>query len=101
MSLLGSKDEREALWRWARGWQDTLKRECTDLKNRIKVIDTDLKHLALIEYAAKPNPCKACKGLGKIRHWHAQDESVIRPCTTCKGSGEGPDVVTRLGKVVS
>jgi len=101
MSLLGTKDKREGLWKWARGQQHKLKNERGKLEDRIKAIDFDLERFAQIEYAAKPNPCKACDGLGKIRHWIAQDESEVKDCRTCRGSGEGPDVVTQLGKVVS
>lgn len=99
--MLGSKDERKELWYWVHSEQHKLTRERDDLKQRLKDIDAALAHHARVERACWPNPCKKCSGHGKIRHWTAQDESTVKTCETCKGTGEGPekDVVTQLGEV--
>lgn len=99
--MLGSRDERKAMWAWVRRKQAGLKNERYEVKRRLETIDAETAYYARIERACVPNPCKACTGYGQIRHWIAQDESKLKTCETCKGTGEGPekDVVTQLGEV--
>lgn len=53
-------------------------------------VEKAVERIAFLKAAAAailPEPCGACDGHGKIRHWVAQDESHVRDCESCKGSG--------------
>jgi hypothetical protein len=60
-------------------------RRIADIGGRLAVLDDE--RMLYDEILSLLNPCPACNGYGEIREYIAQDESNLRMCTACMGSG--------------